>query len=232
MVRTGRLEEAVLGSRPGAALRVLLESTLGALERGQRGLQDELRIRQVDQPVADRLEPEVQVQRPGQGLERRGQERRPTATTTLRLALARGTAARPEVDPAGEAGETGGRDDGRAAGGQGALVVVGVARVERAGDGQVDDGVAEVLQPLVVTGAPRPDARGSQLEWTRACSSRSRSRTGSPRRSATACPGRTRPRDAATRWSARRCSRRRPGRSGSSPRPRPRSPSRTLLPGS
>src|SRR6266550_3566758 len=31
----------------------------------------------------------------------------------------------------------------------------------------------------------------SQLEWTRACSSRSRSRTGRPRRSAKARPGRT-----------------------------------------
>src|SRR5918994_4952333 len=31
----------------------------------------------------------------------------------------------------------------------------------------------------------------SQLEWMRACSSRSRSRMGRPNRSATACPGRT-----------------------------------------
>ena len=77
-----------------------------------------------------------------------------------------------------------------------------------------------------------PDAASgcscSQLVWTRACSMRSDSPTGRPSRSASAAAGRTTPgRVRGARRTARRCSRPRPGPSGSSRRPRPRSPSRT-----
>ena len=129
----------------------------------------------------------------------RGRGRRRAPRTTRRAATAgagRCAATRPrrasrhdaEVDPAGETGKARGRDDRRAARRQVALVVVGMARVEGLGDGEVDHGVAEELEPLVVAG------RGvgvlvEPAEWTRACSSRSRSRTGRPSRSAKASAG-------------------------------------------
>ena len=59
----------------------------------------------------------------------------------------------PELDPAGEPRQAGRRDDRRTACLQGAFVVLGVAGVQRLGDGQVHDRIAEELEPLVVSGS-------------------------------------------------------------------------------
>ena len=93
---------------------------------------------------------EVEVERAGQA----PRTRRPAGTAGDGRCAAtrpRRGGGPPEVDAAGEAGETGGRDDRRASGGQGALVIVGMAGVQGLGDGQVDDSVAEELEPFVVS---------------------------------------------------------------------------------
>ena len=173
---------------------------------------------------------EVEVERAGERLEGRGEERRPAPAAALRLALAE-EQERAEVDPVGEAGEAGRRHDRGAAGATG--------RPRRRRDGAANS-ASEIAR--LTTASPRNSRRSlwpaaasgcswSQLLWTSACSSRSRSRTGRPSRSASAAAGRTIPSPVARRRRlgrrARRCSRRRPGRCGSSPRPRRRSRSRT-----
>ena len=102
-----------------------------------------------DQPVADRLEPEIEIQRAGDGLEGGGQQRRPAAAAALGLALAEQERLA-EVDPSGQPGEPGRRHDGRAPGAQVAFVVVGMPDIEGLRDGQVDHAVAEELEALIV----------------------------------------------------------------------------------
>ena len=104
---------------------------------------------EVDEPGPHGLVADVQVERPDERLERRRQQRRSTATGALGLAFAE-EQVRPEVEATRQAGESGGRDDRGATGGQGALVVVRVARVEGLGHAQADDGVTQELEPLVV----------------------------------------------------------------------------------
>ncbi len=108
----------------------------------------------------------------------------------------------------------------------------GWRRVERLGDGEVDDGVTEELEALVVADGARRGARGARLvderllEQVEVADREPESlREGLARVARRSPSGRGRVVRARTR--ARRCSRRRPGRCGSSPRPRPRSPSRT-----
>ena len=146
-----RVDQPVRRPFAGPTLGVLLEPALGALERADRRLGGELRVGQRDQPVADRLEAEVEVEGAGDRLERRGEERRPATAAALRLALAE-QERRAEVEPAGEAGQAGRRHDRGAAGAQVALVVVGMTGVQRLGDGQVDHGVTEELEAFVVAG--------------------------------------------------------------------------------
>ena len=151
MVRPGRIEESIRRPSTAAALGELLEAALGALERPDRGLGRELRISQPDQPVADGIEAEVEIERARHRLEGGCEERRTTATTALRLTLAERQRL-PEIEAGGEPGKTGGRDDGGASGAQIALIVVGMTGVERLGDGEVDHGVSEELEPFVVAG--------------------------------------------------------------------------------
>ena len=106
-------------------------------------------VGQPDQPVADGPEPEIEIERAGDGLEGRRQEQGSATAAALGLALAEHQVG-PELDPAGQSGEPGRRHDGGAAGAEIALVVVWVAGVERLGDGEVDHGVTEELEALVV----------------------------------------------------------------------------------
>ena len=122
---------------------------MGLLSAPIGASRDELRTGQPDQPVADGLEPEIEVQGAGDGLEGGGQQRRPATAAALGLALAEQERLA-EVDPAGQPGETGRRHDGGAPGAQIALVVVGMADIEGLRDGQVDHAVAEELEAFVV----------------------------------------------------------------------------------
>ena len=72
----------------------LLRATIGASAL-------ELRSGQLDQPVADRLEAEVEVERPDERLERRREQRRPAPAAAPGLALAE-QQRRAEVDPPGQ----------------------------------------------------------------------------------------------------------------------------------
>ncbi len=176
------------------------------------------------------LPAEVEVDRAGDRLERRGQEGRADPAAALGLALAE-EQERPEVEPGGQAREPGRADDGGAARGQDALVVERVATEQRLGHGEVHHRVPEELEPLVVTAGGlgmlvEPAAVDERLREQVAIADGEpeafRQRVGRVH----VAPGE------AARTSARRCSRRRPGRCGSSPRPRPRSRSRTLPRGS
>ena len=230
VVRPDRLDQAVDGPLAGGPLGVLLEPALGALEGGDGVVGGELLRGQLVDPVAGGVPAEVEVDRPDQRLERRRQQGRPDAPAALGLALAE-EQERAEVEAGRQAGEAGGADDRRAAGGQDALVVGRVAAVQRLGDGEADDGVAEELETLVVTRrgvgvlvqpAAVNERLGQQVAIVDGESEALRQCIGRVHRT----PGR------GVRRSARRCSRRRPGRSGSSRHPRRRSRSRTLLRGS
>ena len=96
-------------------------------------------------------QPEVEVDRPDQGLERGRQQGRPDAPAALRLAFAE-QQVRAELEPGRQPGEPRRADDRCPPGGQHALVVARVAPVEGLGDGEADDGVAQELEALVVTG--------------------------------------------------------------------------------
>ena len=182
------------------------------------------------EPAPDRVVAEVEVQRAGQRLERGGEQRRPATPAALRLALAQQEVLA-KLDAAGEPGEPGGRHDSGTAGRQRALVVIGMACVQRLGDGQVHDGVAEELEPFVVAAARRPGARAATRSG-RGPAPADRGRGREPEALGDGLSGTHLGRGRPARRSARRCSRRRPGRSGSSRRPRPRSRYRTLPPGS
>ena len=235
MVRPRRIGQPVRRPLAGPALGELLEPALGALERADRRLGGEFRVGQPDQPVPDRLVPEIEIERARDRLERGGQERRPATAAALRLALAeqeRGA----EVEPAGEAGQAGRRHDGGAAGAQVPLVVLGMTGVQRLGDGQVDHGVTEELEAFVVAGrgvavlvmpAGVDERLLEQVEVADREADPSREGLGGTHDPVGPADAR-----ASARRSARRCSRRHPGRCGSSPHPRPRSPSRTPLRGS
>ena len=188
VVRPDRLEQVVDGPLAGRPLGVLLEAALGALERRQREVGRDLRLGARVDPVPGGLPAEVEVDGADQRLERRGEQGRPDAAATLGLALAeqeelrRGRAASASRARPGVLTIAARRADRTPSSS------VGMAPVERLGDGEVDHGVAEELQPLVVP----PAASGcscSQLLWTSACASRSRSRIGSPRRSVSASAG-------------------------------------------
>ena len=142
-----------------------------------------------------------------------------------------------ELDPAGQAGQPGRRHDGRPTGAQIALVVGRMPREEGLGDGQVDHGITQEFEPLVVT----PDAvrvlvvpaRMDQCLLEQFEVADGKTEPGGERFGGSHdIRGPTGRLLAPSRWSARRCSRPRPGRCGSSPRPRPRSRSRTPLRGS
>ena len=227
VIRADGLDDAVLRSRARPPLGQLLETTLGALEgarRGRRGLE---RVgRELEDPVARRAVAEVEVERPDEGLEAGRQQRWPETTAALGFAFAESEVLA-EVDPSREAGETGRADDRRPTGRQRALVVVRMAGEEGLRDGQVHDDVTEELEAFVVAAGgvgmlmqpARMDERlVEQVQvLDRQAEVRGDGRTRAHRR-----------RDRTARRSgARRCSRQRPGRSGSSRRPRPRSRSRT-----
>ena len=92
------------------------------------------------------------------GLEGRGEERGPATPAARGLALAEQESGRGRAGWRGGPGR--GRHDRRAARGEHALVVVGMARVERLGDGEVHDGVAQELEAFVVA-ARRRGARAA-----------------------------------------------------------------------
>ena len=196
-----------------------------------------LRLGQLDEPVANGIQAEIEVERARNGLEGRRQERRPATAAALCLALA-------EQQDTGRdrSGPPAGRDRRWTRSRRGAPT-----GTPRRRSGWRAYSASEIAR--LTAASPRNSRRSlwpaapsrcswCQLEWTSACSSRSRSRTGRPSRLRQGLGG---PHDARrppaagpnpARTNARRCTRRRPGRCGSSPRPRPRSPSRTPLRGS
>ena len=93
----------------------------------------------------------VQEESTGQGFERRCEDRRAPAATTLGLALAE-EQQRAEVDPVRETRETDRRHDRCATGAEDPLVVGGMGGEKPIGDRQVDDRIAEELEPFVVAG--------------------------------------------------------------------------------
>ena len=151
VVGSDRLDQPVERPLAGRPLGVLLEPALGALERRDRVVGGQLLRRQLVDPVARGVPAEVEVDRPDEGLERGRQQGRPDAAAALRLAFAE-QQVRAELEPGGQPGEAGRAHDRGAARGQHALVVGRVAPVQGLGDGEADDGVAEELEPLVVTG--------------------------------------------------------------------------------
>lgn len=151
MIGTAHVDEAVCRALAGPPLGQLLEAALGALERGRRGIGRDLGAGKRPQPGARRLPAAIEEDRRGERLERRGEQGRPSAAATERLALPQEEVLA-KLDPAGEAGEAARADDGGPTGGQDSLVVLGVACVQRLGDDEADDGVAEELEALVVAG--------------------------------------------------------------------------------
>ena len=232
VVGSDGLDQPVERPLAGRPLGVLLEPALGALERRDRVVGGQLLRGQLVDPVARGVPAEVQVDRPDEGLERAtpaataGRGRRAAPRPRRAAGTSRGRAGSPSRARPGRAHDRG------AAGGQHALVVGRVAPVQRLGDGEADDGVAQELEPLVVAGRGvgmlvQPAAVDERLGQQVAVAGRE-ARGAPPGRR----PGASRPRSRRSRTSARRCSRRRPGRSGSSRRPRRRSRSRTPLRGS
>ena len=211
----------------GACVDDLLEPVLGTLQGvgGDRPLQ--LGGEEALEPDAGGLQPEGQVDRADQCLERARQNgRSPPRPDPLRpLPELQGA---PQADAPGDPGKPGGADDRSPASGELALVGVGIAVVERLRDDQVDDGVAEELQPLV-----RLDALLGLLVGEAAVDERASDEGGIGDGEAEApdqCGGVGR--RAPTGSCVRRCNRRRPGRSGSSRRLRRRSRRRIPPPGS
>ena len=222
------LDQPVERPVAGRALGVLLEPALGALERRQRRLGGQLELRPARRIQSPRGVPaEVEVDRADERLERGREERR----------ARRDRRAGPRPRRAAGTSPSSSRPASRAS--PGVLTIaarraeripsssVGVAPVERLGDGQADDGVPEELQALVVApGGIRvlvePAAVDEGLlEQVPVADRQAQSLRSAPRPGASARPV------GSVRRRARRCSRRRPGRCGSSRRPRPRSPSRT-----
>ena len=225
MVRPDHVEHPVVGPRAGPPLRVFLEAALRALEGRRRAVRQELGRRERRQPVADGRPAEVEVERAHERLERRCEQRRPAPAAALRFTLAEQQQLA-ELDARRETRESGRGDDGCPAGGEDSLVVLGMAGVEGLGDGEADDDVAEELEPLVVAACHLAvlvqPARMRQrlLEQVKVAD-----RKGEPRSERLGLVHGSRAGPA--RRSVPRCNRRRPGRCGSSPHPRPRSPSRT-----
>ena len=151
VVGPDRLDQPVQRPLAGGPLGVLLEPALGALERRDREVRGELLRGQLVDPVARGVPAEVEVDRADEGLERRRQQRRPDAPAALGLALAE-QEERAEVEPGRQAREPGRAHDRGPARGQDALVIGRVAPVQRLGDREADDGVAEELEALVVAG--------------------------------------------------------------------------------
>src|SRR4029079_2128826 len=98
VVRAAGVEDAVVGPGSGPSLGVLLEAALGALQQEARRVVRELRLGERRQPGLRRVPAQVEVDRPGQRLEPRGEQRRPAATAPLGPALAQDQR-RPQVAP-------------------------------------------------------------------------------------------------------------------------------------
>ncbi len=149
VVRPAGIDDVVGRPLAGRPLGEFLEAALGALEGADRCLRRQLGVGQRDQPVADRAEPEVEIEGAGDGLEGRRQEQGPPTPAALGFTLAEHQVG-PELDPAGQSGQPGRRHDRRPAGTEIALVVARMPSVERVGDREVDHGVTEELETFVV----------------------------------------------------------------------------------
>ena len=122
---------------------------MGLFSEPGRGVRRQLGRRERAEPGAGRFPALVEEDGGRDRLEGGGQQDGPGAAAALRLALAEEQVVA-EVDPAGKPSQAGRAHDRRPARGQDALVVVGTAVVERLGDDEADDGVAEELEALVV----------------------------------------------------------------------------------
>ena len=112
-----------VGARTGSPLRALLEPTLRALEGRGREDRRSIRAPPAREPVARRRPSRDRGKSaPVNASKRRGQQRRPHAAATWRLALAEQEGI-PEVEPLGDPGQASGADDGGTAGRQDAFVV-------------------------------------------------------------------------------------------------------------
>ena len=88
VVRSAGIGQVVGRPLTGRPLGEFLEAALGALERADRCLRRQLGAGQPDQPVADGLEPEIEIEGPGDGLEGRRQQQGSATAAALGLALA------------------------------------------------------------------------------------------------------------------------------------------------
>ena len=219
VVGPARVDEPVGRSLAVGSLGVLLEPALGALQAREGRVARQLRLGLLEEPVADHVVAEVEVDRPDQGLEARGEERDPRPPVAARFAFAE-TKRLTELDPAGDPGQTLGADDGRPAGRQDTLVVVRAETEERLADDQGDDGVTQELEALVVAGdglavLVQVTAVGQglleQVEVADRKPQACREPIGRTHQGAGGSPARRR---------ARRCIRRHRRRCGSSPHPR------------
>ena len=100
-------------------------------------------------PVPGGLPAKIHVDRAHERLERRREQGWADAAAALGLALPQKEECA-EVEARGKSGEPRGADDGGAARRKHALVIGGMAPVERLGDGEADHRVPEELQPFVV----------------------------------------------------------------------------------
>src|SRR5438034_10571219 len=234
MVGPADLDELVVRAQAAGPLCVLLQAALRALQGHDRCVALDLRPSDLEEPVTDGFEAEVEVDGTREGLERRSQERGTEPCSPPRLASPQQQRL-PDTDSRRESREARRRDDRRTPSRERSLVVEGVTPEERLRDHQVDDRVTEIFEALVmgaglvgvlVQVAAVDEGLLDEIEVAyreteplgkdcrRTYEVRSRRTRGRQRRG----PART---------NARRCSRRRPGRSGSSRRPRRRSRFRT-----
>ncbi len=149
MIGAAGLDDLVDRTSPAGALGQLLEAALGALELGRQLIAFDLRTGQPDEPVPRGLPAKIQVDGPGHRLHPRGQEERPVPAAVARLALPQAEM-RAQIQTLRDSGEPRRADDRRTARGEDALVIIGMALVQRGGDRKVDHGVSEQLEAFVV----------------------------------------------------------------------------------
>src|SRR5690349_21765448 len=149
VIGAGRVDDVILRAGAGPPLGELLETALRALQGCDRRIHRDLPSGEIGEPAARRIEPQLEVQGAGKGLEGGGEDRRPAPATSLRLPLPE-IEQLAQVDPVSEPRETDRRDDRGASGAQDPLIVRWMGGKERVGDRKIDDRVAEELEPLVV----------------------------------------------------------------------------------
>ncbi len=108
---------------------MFLEPALRALEGDAGAVVRQLGLRELDEPEPRPLPAEIEIERAGHRLERRGQEGRTAPAAARGLTLAEQDQG-PEIDPSGKTGETGRAHDRCPSRRKKALVVARMRLVE------------------------------------------------------------------------------------------------------